>query len=272
MKLTWLNVLGLVGLLVAPRLWANQLGDHQFDHQLWDNLLRSNVVASANGGVTAVDYGAMERQSHILSAYLKSLSAVSRQTFDSWADDEQLAFLINAYNAWTIELILTQWPDVESIRELGGLFSSPWKKQFIPLFSLEVSLDHIEHQLIRGSGRYRDPRIHFAVNCASISCPALRTEAYVADRLSAQLDEQAELFLADSERNRWSGEKLELSSIFKWYREDFERGWRGFDSLEQFVLRYGDGLKLNAQAIDQLEQGQAKIKFLTYDWDLNKTP
>ena len=92
--------------------------------------------------------------------------------------------MINAYNAWTVEFILTKYPDLDSIKDLGSFFNSPWDKEFIPLLGKTVSLNDIEHGLIRGSDRYNDPRIHFAVNCASIGCPALREEAYTGDKLN----------------------------------------------------------------------------------------
>lgn len=118
------------------------------------------------------------------------MSRVDQLEFDQWSTRQQLAFLINAYNAWTVELILEKWPDIDSIKDLGGIFSSPWRKEFISLLGEKRSLDNIEHDLIRGSGRYQDPRIHFAVNCASIGCPALRAEAYTGAKINQQLDQQ----------------------------------------------------------------------------------
>ena len=111
--------------------------------------------------------------------YLAATSAVSRAEFDRWVPADQLAFLVNAYNAWTVQLVLQGYPKIASIRDLGSLLQSPWKKRFVPLLGETRSLDEIEHSLIRGSGRYREPRAHFALNCASVGCPALRPEAYV---------------------------------------------------------------------------------------------
>ncbi len=241
----------------------------EFDHQLWDGLLRQHVTTAMQGQATWVDYNGMQADRGQLQNYLESLSAVTPASFEQWPAAEQLAFLINAYNAWTVELILTGWPDIESIKELGSLFRSPWRKAFILLLGATRSLDDIEHKLIRGSDRYREPRIHFAVNCASIGCPALRAEAYVGSRLEQQLQEQTRNFLADRSRNRLRGDTLELSSIFKWYREDFEKGWQGYQRLADFLLRYADALELPPAATAKLQAGKLDIDFLAYDWKLN---
>lgn len=240
-----------------------------FDHRLWDALLKQYVAEIDGGHSTAVDYDAFAANRKRLQQYLEALSDVSQAEFDSWPTDAQLAFLINAYNAWTVELILTEWPEVESIKDLGSLFSSPWSKSIAPLLGDQLSLNDIEHQWIRGSGRYQEPRIHFAVNCASVGCPALRSEAYVAERLSEQLDEQTRMFLADRSRNRLGSEYLELSSIFKWYRKDFERGWQGYNGLVEFLSDYADALDLDSVEIDALATGDIEIDHLDYDWGIN---
>ncbi|MFA7555907.1 MAG: DUF547 domain-containing protein [Spongiibacteraceae bacterium] len=177
--------------------------------------------------------------------------------------------MINAYNAWTVELILTAWPDIQSIKELGSWLSSPWSKEFVSLLSKMRSLDDVEHNLIRGSGRYNDPRIHFAVNCASIGCPALRAEAYAGNKLDQQLDEQTTVFLSDRNRNRIENTTIKLSSIFKWYREDFEKGWKGFNHLEDFLLAHTEVIGISTSLVEKLKKGNANIEFLDYDWRLN---
>ena len=241
----------------------------QFDHSLWDGLLKRAVHPLQGGQASQVDYDLMAEYENELDRYLASLSAVAEETFDSWSPKEQLAFLINAYNSWTVKLILSKYPYLESIKDLGSLFRSPWKKSFIPLLGTQRSLDDIEHGLIRGSGRYHDYRIHFAVNCASIGCPALRAEAYRGEVLDSQLEEATRLFLQDRGRNRLEAGKLEVSSIFKWYREDFEKGYRGIDSLEAFFLRYADVLQLADTVRKRLQQKKLEIDFLDYDWRLN---
>lgn len=253
-------------LMTSLNAWSRPDG---FDHTEWDTLLKDHVRATTDGHSTQVDYAAFQRDSAALDQYLQQLAAVDRQSFDRWSQAEQLAFLINAYNAWTVKLILTRWPDLESIKDLGGFFSSPWKKTFIPLFGQEHSLDDIEHGLIRESGRYQEPRIHFAVNCASIGCPALRSEAYTGEHLEHQLEEQTTLFLSDRTRNRLDGNTLALSSIFKWYAKDFERGWQGYTTLSMFLHHYAQALGLDSASLDRLDNATLKIRFLDYDWSLN---
>ncbi len=248
---------------------ANVANSATFDHSKWDALLQSNVVVHEGGKITTVDYQSMAKQRQVLADYLDQLSKLSREEFDSWTKDEQLAVLINAYNAWTVEFILTQYPDLESIKDLGSFFQSPWKKKFIPLLRETRSLDDIEHNLIRGSGRYNDPRIHFAVNCASIGCPALKNEAYRGDILDKQLEDATTLFLSDKTRNRMNEGELQVSSIFKWYREDFEAGWRDATTLSQFLALYKDSLGLSDTEADELVAGNIDIAFLDYDWKLN---
>ncbi|MGE0113599.1 MAG: DUF547 domain-containing protein [Steroidobacteraceae bacterium] len=244
-----------------------QAGD--FDHRAWDELLKRNVVSIRQGQVTQVDYGRFRVDAAKLQSYLIATSAVSRRTFDAWSPDAQLAFLINVYNARTVELVLTAFPNLESIKELGTLFQSAWKKRFVSLFGATRSLDEVEHDLIRGSGRYNDPRIHFAVNCASVGCPALRPEAYTGERVNEQLENQTVKFLLDRSRNRLEGKTLRVSAIFSWYRKDFERGWNGINSLSAFLARYARALMLTTEQHGRLLAGEIDIEFLDYDWSLN---
>ncbi len=180
-------------LILFCLLWVNLA--QAYDHGAWDTLVKRHVQPIRGGVATQVDYAGMARDHVALKAYLDGLAAVRNEEFSRWPKPERLAFLINAYNAWTVELILTAWPDVKSIKDLGSWFRSPWKKSFIPLLSETRSLDNIEQGLIRAKGVYDEPRIHFAVNCASIGCPALRAEAYTAARLDAQLADATRLFL-----------------------------------------------------------------------------
>jgi hypothetical protein len=241
-------------------------------HAAWSSLLADCVQGIDGGASTAVDYGCFTDRRERLETYLASLSALDRGSFDALAREERLAFLINAYNAWTVELILRSWPGVASIRDLGTLFRSPWKRAFIPLFGDELSLDDIEHGMIREPGRYDEPRIHFAVNCASIGCPALRREAYEGARLEAQLADQTRRFLGDRSRNRLRDGRLEISPLFKWYADDFASGWRGADSVEGFLARYADVLGLDDTARRSLLAGDLPLRFLDYDWSLNDLP
>ena len=256
----------IIGLFV---LQAVTVSTAEFDHRQWDTLLAQHVDVQDGGKITTVDYRGMANEQTKLSGYLNHLSKIDRDQFDTWPEAEQLAFLINAYNAWTVELILSKYPDLHSIKDLGSLFQSPWKKKFVSLLGEKYSLDDIEHSLIRGSGRYNDPRIHFAVNCASIGCPALRNQAYRGDILEEQLEEATRLFLSDRSRNRPGNKELLISSIFKWYREDFERDWQGANSLPQFLALYRHSLGLSKAEAETLVAGEFTITFLDYDWKLN---
>jgi len=258
---TLLAICCLAGLLATPAT--------AFDHSGWDDLLRQYVVPVRDGHSTAVDYAGFAADRERLRMYLGSLSNVRRAQFDDWSSKRQLAFLINTYNAWTVELVLTGYPDIESIKDLGGLFRSPWEKTFIPLLGAERSLDEIEHGMIRGSGRYREPRIHFAVNCASVGCPPLRREAYTATDLESQLEQQTRRFLSDRRHNRLEDGTLKVSPLFKWYREDFTAGWSGVSSVAGFLIRYADALGLSRQQLERLRAGRIGIGYTRYDWSLN---
>jgi len=132
-----------------------------------------------------------------------------------------------------------------------------------------MHLDQVEHEIIREPGRFDEPRIHFAVNCASIGCPALRPEPFTAGELEAQLEDSTHRFLGDTSRNRYRDDRLEVSSIFKWYGEDFQRGWRGADDLGSFLALYADALGLDDDVQERLTNGAVQIRFLDYDWTLN---
>lgn len=263
---------GIVMLLLAlPGLLFGVSARAALDTTVWDGLLKQHVVTVRDGHATEVDYAGFMADRGRLQQYLGATSAVTQAEFEGWSQSEQLAFLINAYNAWTVELILTAYPDLASIKDLGSFLQSPWRKSFIPLLGKTRSLDDIEHGLIRGSGRYNEPRIHFAVNCASIGCPALRAEAFVAGRLEQQLDDATKAFLSDTTRNRFEAGRYRVSSIFKWYREDFGAGWRGADSLPQFFALYSQSFGLDPETAGRLAMDNVAIDFLDYDWRLNST-
>jgi len=261
-----LRLLLAFGLLLGPFSTAYAV---DFDHSNWNNLLQTHVKPVDAGASTGVDYQGLQVGRPLLQVYLNTLSSVDEQAFNVWGKSDQLAFLINAYNAWTVELILTRYPDLESIKELGSFLQSPWKKKFIPLLGKRRSLDDIEHNLIRGSGRYNDPRIHFAVNCASVGCPALRAEAYRGDIIEQQLQEAETSFLSDRSRNRVSNGVFEISSIFKWYGDDFRKGWLGVDSLEQYLLSHSEKMGGTINNGDKTGKSKLKMRFLKYDWELN---
>ena len=248
--------------VLAALAWVGSAHSQAFDpsHRAWDALLKEDVVVLDGGKASRVRYASLAREHARLRAYLDSLSAVRRQEFDGWSRQEQMAFLINAYNAFTVEKVLSRYPDLRSIRDFGRLFGNPFKDRFFRLLGEPASLDDIEQGMLRK--RFREPRVHFALNCASIGCPMLREEAYVAGRLEAQLDEQARRFLSDRSRNRFADGRLEVSKIFDWYAGDF-------DPRPAFFARYAGALADDPAARKLIEQGQAPISFLDYDWSLN---
>ncbi|MCP5159180.1 MAG: DUF547 domain-containing protein [Gammaproteobacteria bacterium] len=246
-----------------------------FDHRHadWDALLKQHVVLISEGHASQVDYAGFKADRAVLKSYLDALSAVNESDYRRWSKSQQLAFLINAYNAFTVELILTRYPDLKSIKELGSVFQSPWKKAFFTLLGQERSLDDIEHGLIRAPGRFDEPRIHVAVNCASIGCPMLRNEAFVASSLDTQLEDSMRRFLADHSRNRFdaANKTLLVAKIFDWYQDDFKNGYQGFSSLDATFARYADVLGDTPLAQDAIRKGGLKIRYLDYDWALNAT-
>jgi hypothetical protein len=237
-------------------------------HEALDELLRKTVQWNEEGTNTTVDYPRLADLRPALDNYLASLSVVRREDFETWPKPDRLAFLINAYNGFTLQLILDHYP-LDSIKDIGTFWRSPWKQEFFTLLGDEMHLDHLEHHLIRDRSVYAEPRIHFAVNCASVGCPALRPEAYTGAMLEQQLQDQTHRFLADRSRNRLNNSRLSVSPIFKWYREDFENSWRGSNSLRTFLARYSDALDLDESDEQLLINGNIDMEFGEYDWTLN---
>jgi hypothetical protein len=176
-----------------------------------------------------------------------------------------MAFLINAYNAFAVEKVLMRYPAIRSIWDFGKVFGNPFKDPFFTLVGGKRSLDDIEHAMLRPV--FREPRVHYAVNCASIGCPMLREEAYLATRLDAQLEGQARRFLSDRSRNRYDARsgRLAVSRIFDWFAEDFEPRARYFAA-------YADLLADDAAGREAVRSGRAALQFLDYDWALNDSP
>jgi hypothetical protein len=262
--------------LVALPLGAFAQFDHS--HAAWTALLKKHVVVIEGGKASQVRYAALAQDRSELNAYLDRLSQVTEAEFDGWSKPQQIAFLINAYNAFTVEKVLTRYPDIKSIWDFGKVFGNPFKDRFFTLLGRAGTLDRIEHETLRRPGAYDEPRVHFAVNCASIGCPMLREEAYVAERLDAQLEDQTRRFLADRSRNRFDPAKrsLEVSKIFDWFKEDWQSGYRGFagngepiDSRERYFARYAKLLADGAAEQQLIADGRVTIAFLDYDWSLN---
>lgn len=211
------------------------------NHTLFDKVLKQAVDERG-----MVDYASLAEDPSGLTDYLNEL--ITNPPKDSWNRQEVLSYWINTYNAFTLKLVADHYP-VSSIRDIRD----PWKKEFIPFRGRRISLDHIEHEILR---KMEEPRIHFAINCASISCPVLAGEAYKPGKLEEQLQNAAERFINDRERNRIAESELGLSKIFKWFRKDFT----ATGSLKEFIASYTPGTITP----------EAKVIFLDYNWDLNE--
>lgn len=260
----------LAALLLAASTLAAAL-DHS--HAAWEALLKKHVRYVQGGNASRVDYAAFARDRAALKAVLADYSKVTRSEFDTWSKPQQQAFLYNAYNAFTVEKILTRYPDIRSIRDFGTVFGNPWKDRFFTLFGQPAHLDQIEHEILRRDGAYDEPRVHVAVVCASIGCPMLRSDAFTAERLEAQLEDAMRRFLSDRSRNRYNAQarKLEVSRIFDWYGKDFERGHRGYTSVRATLARYADLLADRPEDRAAVREARVEVAFLEYDWALNDT-
>lgn len=270
------KILAFLFLSLLPLTAGAQSFDH--DHKAWAVLLKKHVLLIDSGKASQVRYAGFQQDRAQLKSYLASLSKVSQTEFNAWNKPQQMAFLINAYNAYTIEKILSRYPNIKSIWDFGKVFGNPFKDKFFVLLGREFSLDMIEHETLRKAGNYDEPRVHFAVNCASTGCPMLREEPYVAARLDAQLEEQTRRFLSDRSRNRYNAQDnaLEVSEIFKWFSSDWSSGYRGFDgksppmqSREQFFAKYAALLADMPAQQQAIADRKAAIKHLDYDWTLN---
>lgn len=232
----------------------------QFDHShsLWTNLLQKYVL---NGNV---DYEKWkETGTDSLNSYLQTFSSVSKKDYQKWNKNQKIAFWINAYNAFTVRLILDHYP-IQSIRKIGFLPFSAFRKKFISMPELKknkLSLDGIEKGILLKE--FQEPRIHFALVCASKSCPVLQSNAYQEKGLEAQLERDAKAFIQDPRKNYYKekSKTLYLSSIFKWYKPDFTKAKK---TLKAYVVQY-----MEPQLRQRIRLEKVKIKFLKYDWSLN---
>ncbi len=220
-------------------------------HRPWTDLLQDHV--RSNG---TVDYEGFIKDKQKLEAYLKTLSNNAPDR-NSWSKDEQLAYWINAYNAFTVKLIVDNYP-TESIRNLGPKFKIPglktvWHHKFFKIGGKDSSLDEIEHSILRKE--FDEPRIHFAINCASVSCPPLLNEAFVASKIDEQLDKVTKDFINDDSSNKIRADRVEVSSLFSWFKGDFTKN----GSVIDFLNNYSE-TKINSSA---------KISHMDYNWDLN---
>lgn len=211
------------------------------EHELWSELLAKHVSKSGK-----VNYKSFVKDTVKLKKYISYLAknTPSKNT----AKNEKLAYWINLYNALTVDLIVRHYP-IKSIKDI----KNPWKKRLWEAANLNYNLDEIEHGILR---KMNEPRIHFAIVCASISCPKLQNQAYTADLLETQLIKATKEFLADNTKNEISKNELKLSKIFKWFSKDFETNGSVINFLNQYTT-----IKIYKDA---------KINYKDYNWNLNE--
>jgi len=239
------NVLLLSSVLLTPVSAQAQ------NWQMLDEVLAQYVAPAQRQGVmlNAVDYKGLSQDPR----YPQIISQIENYPIQSLTSrEEQLAFYINAYNVYAIKVVIENYP-VESIRDVGSLFSSVWTRTAGHIDGKALSLDDIEHETLRKLG---EPRMHFAIVCASLSCPNLRNEAYTADKLDQQLEDQTKLFLNNETKGLLlDGQRARASQIFDWFEEDFDAN----GGVEAFIRRYRElPARVNLRAN------------LPYNWDLNE--
>lgn len=227
-----------------------KVGDH-ISHNQWSELLQKHVQEDGT-----INYNGFKKDIEKLKKYLYLLE--DNPPNSTWTRNEQMAYWINAYNAFTVQLIIRHYP-IESIKDIGGkiqipFINSPWDIEFIRIGDHVYDLNDIEHDILREV--FKDPRIHFAIVCASKSCPKLLNTAYEAKKLDQQLDKQAKSFINDPTRNKITKDEVEMSKIFSWFKEDFiDNG-----SLIDFINLYSE-VKI---------ENDAKVRYMEYDWALNE--
>ena len=237
---------------LASQLPAAPGAENGPSHATWDALLQKHVSGDGHVG-----YQGFSADSAQLNAYLQLLQD-SPPDAATWTRQAQMAFWINAYNAFTVQLIIRNYP-LQSIKDIGAknqipFVNTPWDLKFIKIGAEVLDLNNIEHGKLRKP--FGDPRIHFAIVCASHSCPRLANTAYTAEDLDTQLDTRAREFLADPQRNQVSADAPCLSKIFDWYGMDFPKKKHFIPYINQY-----SPVKISPKA---------KISYLDYNWSLNE--
>ena len=218
----------------------------QAQTSIFDSLLQKNVDKTGR-----VDYQSLKNNETLLDNYLAYIQN-NEPTKDS-SSNKKKAFWINTYNAYTIKIILNNYP-LKSIRDIKIDGKTAWKIPFVKVGQKRYTLDQIEHKILRK--KFNDPRIHVGINCASVSCPRLWNFAFTEDNISSSLDNLMKEFINNTTRNKISKNNLEISEIFNWFSKDFMKNGT--------IINY-----LNTYAAIKISE-KASIKYLTYDWSLNK--
>lgn len=227
-----------------------QSNSQPVSHAIWDSLVSKHVTETGQ-----VNYKGFIQDSVKLNEYLAILGS-SHPSEKNWTRDERLAYWLNAYNAFTVQIVARHYPQ-KSIKDIKNgipFVNTVWDIKFIKIENEVYDLNNIEHGIVRP--KFEEPRVHFALNCASVSCPRLRNEAYTAADLERQLTDQARYFLANPVKNKITAEKAELSKIFTWFKGDFTKGSQ---TIKGFINQYSE-VKLT---------DDTKTSSLDYDWNLN---
>ena len=237
------KVTGTVVLLLMSLFLFAGVSEPKIDHTPWDQLLQKHVSSNGN-----VNYEGFKSDIDRLNNYLVSISKIKPNT--DWSRNETMAYWINAYNAYTIKLMLNNYPS-KSIIDING--GKAWDLKFVEIEGEKYSLNNIEHDILRA--KYFDSRIHFAVNCASISCPKLSNTAYFAEGLDQKLEKAAKEFINNSAQNTISSNKASVSKLFDWYKDDFTKN----GTVKEYINKYST-TKLTTD----------KISYKEYNWNINK--
>jgi hypothetical protein len=232
---------GGILLMVSSGMPGYTQSEEIHQHRIWDQLLQEYVSSTGE-----VDYLALKQEPSRLNQYLAQLTR--NPVSDSWSRSQKLAYWINAYNAFTVKLIIDNYP-VASIRDI----QRPWARKFIELGHQKYSLNQIENDIVRPV--FQEPRIHFALVCAAKSCPKLLNNAYRSDLLDQQLDDQTHYFLNESGKNQLAENHIQISKLFSWYGQDFKKQGSIIDFLNQH-----SNIEIDSRA---------KVEYLPYDWSLN---
>jgi hypothetical protein len=237
------NIKNIIAILICVLFsWFESTSDiqAQVNHNEWNGLLQKHVSKNGN-----VNYLGFKSDLNALKYYIDTLGNQMPST--EWTKNEKLAYWINAYNALTVDLILRNYP-IKSIKDI----KDPWDQRLWKFGDQWINLSDIEHKILRPMD---EPRIHFAIVCASISCPQLQNEAFRASNIEEQLTNATKEFLADTSKNKLSKDDIKISKIFKWFKKDFEVN----GSVIDFLNTYSD-----------LEVSEsAKKSYSDYNWDLN---
>jgi hypothetical protein len=218
----------------------------QAQTSIFDSLLQKNVDKTGR-----VDYQSLKNNETLLDNYLAYIQ--NNEPTKDWSSNKKKAFWINTYNAYTIKIILNNYP-LKSIRDIKIDGKTAWKIPFVKVGQKRYTLDQIEHEILRK--KFNDPRIHVGINCASVSCPRLWNFAFTEDNIASSLDNLMKEFINNTTRNKISKNNLEISEIFNWFSKDFMKNGT--------IINY-----LNTYAAIKISE-KASIKYLTYDWSLNK--